>query len=73
MGTITITKIEYNQLKKEAQAYRKIVDLVEPDLFIAPPVRSKKKVLSEFKKTGLYSKAFLKDLAEGLGNSLVVC
>lgn len=37
--------------------------------FIAPSVRSKKEILTAFKRADKYSKAFLKDLAEGLENS----
>ncbi len=69
MTTVTIPKTEYQDLKKRADAYEVIITLVSRDLFAPPPIKSRKKILSEFKKTRLYSKAFLKDLADGLKTS----
>lgn len=69
MSTITLPKTEYLELKKRAAAYDVIINVVSRDLFASPPEKKTKKVLAEFKKTGLYSKAFLKDLAAGLKNS----
>lgn len=37
--------------------------------FFSPTSKSRAKILSEFKKTGKYSREFLADLAEGLENS----
>lgn len=37
--------------------------------FASPKIKSRKKILAEFKKTGKYSSLFLKDLEEGLKNS----
>lgn len=48
-----------NELLKETIAFP----------FESPSIKSRKKVLSEFKKTKRYSALFLKDLDEGLKNS----
>ncbi|MBW7960260.1 ribbon-helix-helix protein, CopG family [Patescibacteria group bacterium] len=58
---------------------RSIIRLVvyKPDLiaeaavfpFVTPKERSAKKIVSGFKKAGLYSKDFLEDLKEGLSQS----
>lgn len=69
MNTITLPKTEYLELKKRAAAYNVIINVVSKDLFASPPEKSAKKIIDEFKKTGLYSKAFLEDLASGLNNS----
>lgn len=37
--------------------------------FTAPSTRSKTRILADFKKTGKYSAAFLKDLESGLSRS----
>lgn len=69
MGTITIPKIEYQELKKRAKAYDVIISIVSQDLFVPPPEKSAGKIAAQFKKTGLYSKAFLQDLSAGLKRS----
>ena len=69
MNTVTLSKTEYLELKKRADAYNIIINVVSQDLFTSPPEKSAKKVVAGFKKTGLYSKAFLKDLASGLNSS----
>ena len=65
MSTITLPKIEYLKLKKEANAYR----LIKTHLFeslIQDPID---KVVQDFKETHLYSEAFLQDLERGLRRS----
>jgi metal-responsive CopG/Arc/MetJ family transcriptional regulator len=37
--------------------------------FVSPATRNSQKITSEFKKTGKYSKEFLKDLKDGLENN----
>ncbi len=69
MSTVTIPKIKYEELKKKAEAYEYIFKLVQSDLFGAPPTRSSKEVVAEFKKTGRYNLKFLKSLKEGLARS----
>jgi len=46
-----------------------ILDRITTYPFVAPPVRSVKKIMKEFKKSGKYSPSFLKDLEEGLESS----
>lgn len=56
-NTITISKKEYQQLRTKASAF---------DQYLVPSIR--KQVLKDFeaalKKTGLYSRKFIKDLVE---------
>ena len=65
MNTITIPKKEYAKLKKEASAYHKLARIV----FTPPPRAPIKEVIEDFRKTGLYTENFLKDLEDGLGRS----
>ena len=69
MVTITLPKIEYLNLKKRAEAFDRMVAGVNPDLFYVPVEKSRKKIISDFSKTKLYSKEFLKSLEEGLKRS----
>ena len=65
MTTITVPKIEYQKLKKEAIAYRLLKVQVFESL-IQNPVD---KVVRNFRKTKLYSEDFLRDLEKGLRSS----
>jgi len=65
MSTITLPKIEYLKLKKEANAYRRIKTHLFESL-IQDPID---KVVQDFKETHLYSEAFLQDLERGLRRS----
>ena len=69
MTTITLPKIEYLNLKKRAEAFDNMVAGVNPSLFFVPVEKSRKKIISEFSKTKLYSKEFIKDLEKGLKRS----
>ena len=69
MSTVTLRKSEYEILKKKAEAYEIIMRVVEQDIFSPPPMRSRKAILSKFKKTGSYSKAFLEDIEHALKRS----
>lgn len=65
MNMITLPKIEYQRLKKEAGAYR----VLKAKLFetlIQDPVDN---VVRNFRKTKLYSEAFIEDLEKGLRRS----
>ena len=64
-NTVTIPKTEYQRLKKEAIAYRRLKTQLFESL-VQDPVD---KVVLNFKKTKLYSRGFLKDLEEGLRGS----
>lgn len=65
VGEVTIAKKEYDQLKKHAQAYKKVATR----LFSAVVKDSVNDVVADFKKTGLYTKKFLSDLENGLRKS----
>lgn len=69
MVTITLPKIEYLSLKKRAEAFDKMVAEINPSFFFVPVEKSRKKIISEFSKTKLYNKEFLKDLNQGLKRS----
>lgn len=47
----------------------RVLDHVAHFPFVAPQTRSVKTIMENFKKTGSYSPAFLKDLADGLKSS----
>jgi hypothetical protein len=69
MTTVTLPKTEYLNLKKRAEAFDKVVAGINPSFFFTPTERSRKKIMSEFSKTKLYNKEFLKDLKRGLKRS----
>lgn len=69
MSTVTLPKIEYMNLKKRAEAFDKMVAGINPSFFFVPTEKSRKKIMSEFSKTKLYSKEFLKDLEKGIKRS----
>jgi hypothetical protein len=69
MSTITLQKAEYKDLKQKADAYEIILNITERDVLSSPPIRSSKKIISEFKKTGLYNKQFTDSLKHGLERS----
>ncbi len=66
MSTVVLKKAEYEALKTRADAYDRFVFAMREDIFSPPPTRSRAKIISEFKKTGLYNKAFLASLSRGL-------
>lgn len=47
----------------------KLLETASSYPFVAPKEKSVKKIVSDFNKTNKYSKAFLKDLEEGLKSS----
>jgi hypothetical protein len=65
MTTITLPKIEYLKLKREASAYHNMKTHLFESL-VQDPVD---KVVQDFKETHLYSEAFLQDLERGLRRS----
>ncbi|MFH1170612.1 MAG: hypothetical protein V1704_03580 [Candidatus Vogelbacteria bacterium] len=70
MSTITLPRIEYQELKKKAAMFERIVELAEKDnLFSPPPIRSRRQIVSAFKKTKKYNPAFLQSLNRGLKRS----
>ncbi len=69
MSTIVLKKAEYEALKTRADAYDRFVFAMREDIFSPPPTRSRAKIFADFKKTGLYNKAFLASFARGLKRS----
>lgn len=69
MSTITLPKIEYLNLKKRAEAFDKVVSGINPNFFFVPVEKSRKKIISEFSKTKVYNKEFIKSLEKGLKRS----
>ena len=63
--TVILPKTEYENLKRQAEAYRKIA----ADFFGAVARNPIDEIVSDFKKTDLYSDEFLHDLEDGLNKS----
>ncbi len=68
MSTVTIPKKEYEKLKSQALAYKKMTK----NLFSAVIQDPISEVVADFKKVGLYTPSFLKDLGDGLRKSSYV-
>ena len=68
MSTVTIPKNEYQKLRRQADAYRRLTAQVFEKV-IGDPVGE---VVDDFRKTDLYSKDFLSDLFSGLRKSSYV-
>ena len=69
MKSITISKNEYEELRARATAYEHVVVTLQKAFAMTPPERSRKKIISEFGKTGKYNKNFLASLERGLSRS----
>lgn len=69
MSNITIPKVEYQELKSRADAYGRMLEVAQTDFSLTPPERSRKKIISAFKKTGKYNQKFLSSLNHGLRRS----
>lgn len=67
--TITLKKIEYQKLKQIKDRFEIMRNLFESNFFEEPPAKNAKKIITEFKKTGLYKKSFLDSLKKGLKES----
>lgn len=65
MEKVVISKNEYQQLKRDALAYRRFSAQFFASV-IKNPIDA---VVNDFKKTNLYSPAFLDDLQSGLSKS----
>lgn len=65
MVKVTLPKNEYQQLKRQAEAYRKFVAQLFESV-VQDPIS---KVVKDFQKTNLYTEGFLKDLESGLHKS----
>ena len=69
MSTVTISKIEYQNLRDKANAYGKMLEAAQGASSLVPTERSRKKIISAFKKTAKYNKKFLSSLNQGLKRS----
>jgi len=69
MSTITINKLQYEELRRKAEGYDRLVAAAGSELFAPPPTRDMKKVLAAFRGTKKYSTDFLKSLEKGLRRS----
>ena len=65
MAEITLPKTQYETLKRQAAAYRKLAERFFESV-IRDPIEE---VVEDFRKTNLYSEEFLKDLDSGLRKS----
>ncbi len=65
MNKVIITKTEYRQLKRQAEAYQKIL----AEFFDSITREPIDLVIQDFRKTDLYTEEFLKDLESGLRKS----
>jgi hypothetical protein len=69
MNTITLKKSDYEILRKKAEVYDTIIRVVEEDIFTPPPIKSRKAILNELKKTDYYSKEFLEEIGQAIKRS----
>ncbi|MDQ3022027.1 MAG: hypothetical protein M3R36_15865 [Bacteroidota bacterium] len=65
MDTVTISKSEYKKLLSKAEAYKKLAESIFENA-INDPVNE---IVSDFKKTNLYTDEFISDLKAGLEKS----
>ena len=65
MNKITISKEEYKKLKNQSDAYKKLTSHLFQAI-VKDPVQD---VVSDFSRTGLYTKEFLTDVENGLRKS----
>jgi len=65
MAKVTLPKTEYERLKREATAYRKVAKKFF-ELMVKDPIEG---VVEDFRKTNLYTEEFLRDLEDGLCKS----
>lgn len=69
-ATITLPETEYERLRKIAERYELLRNAMTDNFFEEPPVRNAKEIIGAFRKTGLYTGAFLKSLSRGFKESL---
>mgnify|MGYP001580440669 CR=1 FL=1 len=65
MVKVTLPEVEYKQLKRQADAYKKMA----AKLFELTIKDSIEDVVEDFRRTDLYTDGFLKDLESGLRKS----
>jgi len=69
MNKITISEKDYRELVETKLRYKYMRDLVEGDLFSAPPIKNVNEVIQSFKNTKKYKNSFLKSIEKGLKRS----
>lgn len=69
MTTITISKKEYQKLLDKSLRYEYLRQLMESDIFSAPPTKNIGEIVSAFKGIGKYNQQFINALGKGLGRS----
>ncbi|MBI3503138.1 MAG: hypothetical protein HY063_15230 [Bacteroidetes bacterium] len=67
-STVVISRDEYQKLRKQAKAFQKLAGRI----FESVITDSAEAVVEDFRKTKLYSEAFLSDLEAGLKKSSYV-
>lgn len=65
MNKVTISKVEYVKLRKQAEGYQKLASRLFESVIQDPFYE----VVEDFRETNLYTEAFLKDLEDGLQKS----
>lgn len=66
MAEVTISKIEYDKLERQAKAYREVAAGFFESVLRDESIDD---VVADFRKTGLYEEEFLRDLEQGLRRS----
>jgi len=66
---ITLDRTEYKRLCQAAERYEMFRKFFEMDFFSQPSTTNTRKIVKEFRDTGLYNEDFLKSLAQGLKES----
>lgn len=69
MNTVTVPKKEYKELLETKLRYSHLREVLEEDIFSAPPTHKKHDVMSAFKASKKYNTRFLKSLENGLERS----
>lgn len=71
MDTITLPKKEYQSLIEKALLFEYLAKIIkkQENIFACPPTKKAKKVIKEFKATGLYGAGFINDMENGLKRS----
>ena len=69
MSNVTIPKTEYEDLKERAVAYERMLEAAQGPFSLTPPEKSRRKIISAFKKVGKYNKNFITSLSKGLKRS----
>jgi len=69
LKNVTLPETEYKRLCQAAERYEMFRKFFELDFFSQPSTTNTRKIVKEFRDTGLYNKDFLKSLSQGLKES----